>query len=98
MLSFSPNAFHLLSSVFYHLFSLLALKQYGPRKYKLAVGSNMFTRKEDLKDLPRSQQDRIRFSLGEMKEVSFGHYQVGELSEITSMISFLLFLIDNWLI
>lgn len=38
----------------------------------------MFMRQEDLAELPAQQRDNIRFPLGEMKEVSFGHYQVSE--------------------
>ena len=40
----------------------------------------MFLRKADLADMTQHQRDLIRFSLGEMKEVSFGHYQVSDLS------------------
>lgn len=57
------------------------LLSYGAKKYKLAVGNNLFMRKVDLQQLTNDQRKAIRFELGEMKEVSFGHYQSAKLTE-----------------
>jgi len=54
---------------------------YGPKKTKLAIGSNLFLRTNDLASLSRDIRENIRFKLGDMKEVSFGHYQSAKLTE-----------------
>ena len=49
---------------------------YGAKHHNLVLNQKMFIRKRDLLSMRREERENIRFSLGELKEGSFGHHQV----------------------
>ena len=49
---------------------------YGAKKFNLFFNSNMFLKKSDLIELHPDERRSIRFDLGNLKEASFGSYQV----------------------
>ena len=56
---------------------------YGAKKFNLFFNSNMFLKKSDLIQLRSDERRSIRFDLGNLKEGSFGSYQVSSFRNYT---------------
>lgn len=59
---------------------------YGAKHHNLVLNQKMFVRKRDLLTMNAQQRQNIRFTLGELKEGSFGHHQVSRQSTITLIV------------